>query len=130
MKLLSRQEAQSKKKTENDALVGANIRLRTYYKSITDKLNDLKDNYEPDKLEKLRQFEQWCKDLETKKQVLLKEYAGWAKLVEEKKEIYYGFIEKSDALQEQKYKIDEEHKKLKLREAFVIDLEEKWRSKQ
>lgn len=130
MKLLSTKDARSKKKLENDALVDSNIRLRKYHTDITTKLNNVKDSYDGDKLEKLREFEQWSKGLAVKRAKLLEELANWQKLVEDTKEIYYGFIARKDELQEKEYQIEEENKKLSLRETFVLDLEEKWRNKQ
>lgn len=130
MKLLSKTAARSKKKRENDELIESNIRLRKFHQDITTKLNEIKDNYDGDKIEKLREFEQFCKDIEVKRGKVLEELAGWQKLVEDTKEIYYGFIARKDELQEKEYQIEEEMKKLNLREAFVVDLEEKWRNKQ
>lgn len=130
MKLLTKTEAKSKAKLENDALIESSIRLRSYHKNITEKLNNIKDDYSGDKLEKLREFEQFCQDINNKKQIVLAELANIQKLVKDEKEIYYGLIVKKDELQEKEYQIAEEHKKLNLREAFVLDLEEKWRLKQ
>lgn len=130
MKLLSITEARSKKKLENDSLVESNIRLREYWKGITQKLNTVKEDYSQDKLQKLKEFELFCKDLQVKKSKVLEELAGWQKLIEEKKEMYYALVAKHDELDEMQYKIDEGNKKLELREAFVLDLEQKWRNKQ
>jgi len=130
MKLLSIKDAKSKAKLENDALIDSSIRLKKYHQDLTTKLNNLKDNYDGDKLEKLREFEQFCKDIEVKRTKVLEELANWQKLVAETKEIYYGFISRADELQEKEYQIEEEHKKLNLRETFVLDLEAKWRDKQ
>lgn len=130
MKLLSQVEARSRKKRENDALVDSNLRLRGYYQNISKKLSTAKEDYASDKLQKLEEFERFCKDIEVQRTKLLTELAGIQKLVEDTKEIYYGFITKQDELLEKQYKIDEENKKLDLRESFVIDLERKWQAKQ
>ena len=130
MKLLSQKEAQSYKKRENDALIDSNIRLRKYWQDITHKLSTAKNDYSTDKLEKQAEFERFCKDIQDKREKLLQELASLQKQIEDKREIYYGLIVKQDELQEVKYKIQEEYKKLDLREAFVLDLEEKWRNKQ
>lgn len=130
MRLLTRTEAQSKKKLENEALIESNIRLRGYWQAITLKLNDVKESYEPEKLLKLTEFEHFVKDLQAKKSKLLEELAGLQKLVSETKEMYYALVTKQDALNELKYNLSEENKKLDLREAFVLDLESKWRNKQ
>ena len=76
MKLLSKTEARSKKKRENDALIESNIRLRKFHKDITTKLNNVKDSYDPEKLEKLKDFEKFCEDLKTKRTKILEELYG------------------------------------------------------
>jgi len=130
MKLLSLTDVKSKKKLENDALIESNIRLRSYHSTIVNKLNTIKDNYDSDKIEKLREFETYCNDIAIKREKLLEELANWQKLVADTKEIYYGFIARKDELQEKEYQIEEENKKLNLREIFINDLENKWRNKQ
>lgn len=130
MKLLSIKEARSTKKRENDTLVDSNLRLRSYLKTTTDKLNTVKENYDQDKIQKLKEFERFCQELGDKRALLLEELAQWQKLLSDTKEIYYGYISKKDELQEQQYKIEEEHKKLNLRETFISDLEQKWQAKQ
>lgn len=130
MKLLSVKEARSKKKQENDALIDSNVRLRKYYQTIIEKLNNVRDTYEPEKLKKLDDYEKFCANISEKRSKLLEELAHWQKLLESTKETYYGFVEKMDKLEEREYQINEENQKLNLREAFVKDLEEKWRNKQ
>lgn len=130
MKLLSRTSALSAKKKENDELVDTNIRLRKYESEVTKRLNNIRVNYDPEKLKKLQEFEVFCKDITAKKAKLLEEYRGLEELIELKRELYYGLIVKQDALDERMYQMKEEENKLKLREAFVVDLEEKWQEKQ
>lgn len=130
MKLLTKTEVNSRKQLENETLIASNIRLRTYERDITKKLNNIKDTYEPDKLKRLEEFERFCKDIEVKRIKVLKELAQWQKLVDDTKEIYYGFIARKDELQEKEYQIQEENKKLDLRQTFITDLEAKWREKQ
>lgn len=127
MKLLDRKTAQSKIQKDNDTLVESNIRLRGYYQEITKKLNIVKDSYEPDKLLKLKEFEAFVKDIQAKKSRLLQELHAIGQQVEQKKELYYALITKQDALDERLYKMNEKERKLDLREAFVVDLEQKWR---
>lgn len=129
MKLLSQKDVQSSKKKENEALIETNIRLRKFYKDITDKLNVVRENYEPEKVAKLKDFEEFCKDLISKKSKLLEEFNVLERAIKEKKELYYGLIEKQDELEEKIYQVNEAHKKLDLREAFVVDLEQKWKEK-
>lgn len=130
MKLLTRTGAENKIRKENDELISQNIRLRQFEKAVTERLNNVKDSYEPDKLAKLKEFELFVKDIMAKKAKLLIELDGIGKLIEEKKELFYGLVARADELAETKYQIEEETRKLQLREAFVIDLETKWREKQ
>ena len=127
---MSQREARSSKKRENEELIDSNIRLREYHKSITQKLNTVKDDYTQDKLDRLKDFEIFCKETQEKRDKLLRELSGIQALVESTKENYYALIVKQDQLDEKVYKIQEEHKKLDLREIFVRDLEEKWKNKQ
>lgn len=129
MKLLSKQSATSKLKQDNDNLVETNIRLRKFEGEVIRRLNTAKENYEPEKMAALKEFELFCKDILTKKALLLKELNGIEKAVKDQKELYFGLIEKSDLLDEQRYQAEEVIKKANLREAFVVDLETKWKEK-
>ena len=129
MKLLSKTEVDSSLKKENEQLIESNIRLRKFWKDITEKLNTARDNYDPQKMAKLKDFEAFCKDLLFKKEKLLQEYNALEAEIQKKKDIYYGMIEKQDLLDEKIYQVAEAHKKLELREKFVVDLEAKWKQK-
>ena len=129
MKLLDRKEAQSKVKKDNDDLILSNIRLRKLWQEITHKLNTIKESYEPEKLKTLQEFESFAKDILLKKSKLLEELRGIENEISSKKEIYYGLISKQDLLDEKIYQMKEQEKKLDMREAFVVDLEKKWKEK-
>lgn len=129
MKLLSKHEAQSSLQKENDQLIETNIRLRQFWTEITRKLQTAKESYEPDKLAALKAFERFSKDILERKSKLLRELQGIENEITKKKDIYYGLIAKQDALDEKVYQMNEQEAKLKLREAFVEDLEAKWRAK-
>lgn len=130
MRLLSRTTTENKIRKENDELISQNIRLREFERAVTDRLNTVKDSYEPEKLAKLKDFELFVKDITAKKGKLLMELDGIGKLIEEKKELFYGLVAKADELAEKKYQIEEANRKLGLREAFLVDLETKWQAKQ
>lgn len=127
MKLLSKEHAENKIRKDNETLVETNIRLRALEKQINDKLNSIKEDYSGDKLQKLQDFERFCKDLQIKKEKLLSELAGIQKLVDEKKDVYYGLIEKKDKLDEMVVHLQEKEARLNLRESFVEELEKKQR---
>jgi len=130
MRLLTKTKARRGIKRENEVLIESNLRLDDYHKLITHKLNTIKDDYEPEKLKILEEFEAFCVEQQVKREKVLGELSAIQKMIEDKKEVYYGLIEKQDALEEKQHQLDEENKKLNLREAFVLDLEQKWRNKQ
>lgn len=129
MKLLSKPQAKSKVKLDNEVLIESNLRLREMEKTVIHRLSTAKENYDPEKMRELEKFETFCKDIQEKKAKLLGELAGIEKAIADKKEVYYGMITKQDALMEKAYQIEEAHKKLDLRQTFVEDLERKWRDK-
>lgn len=130
MRLLSQKEAKSHAKKQHDELVSTNVSLLKVQKHLIQGNNELKDNYDPEKAIKQREFERFCELLQEKKSALLAELNGINKLIEERKELYYGLVAKQDKLQEQFWQIDEANKKLDLRQKFVEDLEKKWHTKQ
>lgn len=129
MKLLPQKEAQTQVKRDNERVIDETLRLQAYQKKLKQRLTTLKQDYSSDKAAALREFEAWRKDLEAQKQKLLAELAQWQQLLKDTKEQYYALIEKQDRLTELEYKIGEEMEKLKLREAFVSELEKKMLTK-
>ena len=127
MKLLSKSSAHAKIKKENEELIETNIRLRGIEKKIRERLNTIKEDYTPDKVKRLKEFEDFCLDLNKKKSVFLEELAGLQRAITEKKELYYGLIAKSDALIEKEHTLNEKESKLNLRVLFVEELESKRR---
>ena len=125
MKLLPKQEAKSRIKKENEELIDANIRLRKQYKNILKKLDTIKDDYTPEKVKRLEDFEKFCIDIQQKESKLLQNLEYIKQEIEKKKEVYYGLIEKQDQLDERIYQADEKEKKLDLRENFLKELEKK-----
>lgn len=130
MKLLAKNDATSKKKLENDALIESNLRLKKAEQVLIARLNSLKNDYEPEKMKKLEEYEAFVVEINNKKSNLLKEMTDIQRHIENKKELYYGLIEKQDVLEEKMYLMTEKERKLDLREVFVVDLENKWREKQ
>lgn len=130
MRLLSQKEAQSQVKKQHDELVQANLSLLKVKQHLIQSNNDLHDDYDPQKAIKQREFDRFCELLQDKKSSLLAELQGVNKLIEERKSIYYGLVEKQDALHEKMYEVNEANAKLDLRQKFVEDLEKKWHTKQ
>lgn len=127
MKLLQKNEARLKSKKDNEDLIEQNIRLRKYLKDVNDKLARVQDDYGQEKLKRLADFEKFCGEINEKKSKLLKEVVDIEKQIEKKKDIYYGYIEKSDALTEKLYVMQKKEEQLNLRENFVKELEKKQR---
>ena len=125
MKLLPKQEAKSRIKKENEELIDTNIRLRKQYKSILKKLDTIKDDYTPERVKILEDFEKFCIDIQQKESKLLQNLEYIKQEIEKKKDIYFGMIERQDQLDERIYQADEKEKKLDLRENFLKELEKK-----
>lgn len=125
MKLLPPQEAKKSIQKQNDELVAINVRLKKYERDIRQRINILKDTYEPDKLKKYEEFTKYCNELEQKKSDLLKNMMDIEKMIEGKRDILYGLIEKQDILQEKELQLRERENKLEMRQAFVEELERK-----
>lgn len=130
MKLLSKTSVQQKIQKRNDDLIETNLRLRKIERDITTRLNNVKEDYEPDKMQRLKEFETFCKNLIEKKGKLLQELTFIEAEIERKKDIYYGLIVKQDALEEREHLINQREININLREVFVEDLEHKWKEKQ
>ncbi len=129
MKLLSKNEAYASKKRENEGLIESNIKLRKFYKDISDRIRGAKLDYSEDKLKALKEFDQFCADINEKKSKLLKEFNDISNAIEDKKEIYYGLVVKQDELEEKVYQVNEREKKVELREKFISELERRWNTK-
>lgn len=129
MKLLAKKDVDNKLRRENEELIDTNIRLRKSYTDIVKRLGTIKENYEPDKIKKLKEFEDFCKELQIKKSKLLEEYREIDTAIERKKDLYYSLIAKQDLLDEKVYQIKKEEEKLGVRQLFVEELERKWQEK-
>ena len=129
MRLLDKKEAESSIKRDNDELVSSNIRLRKLWQEITNKLNTVKESYEPQKIKKLEEFESFCGDILKKKAKLLEELQAIQNEIQKKKDVYFGVIAKQDSLDEKIYQMKQQEKKLDMRETFVAELENKWKEK-
>ena len=125
MKLLSKIEAETSVKRDNDFLIEKNIRLRRYWGEFLKRLNSVKQDYGPEKLKKLEEFEGFCREINAKRSKLLKELSDLEKIISDRKEFIYGLIEKQDTLDEKVQTIKEREKKIELRELFVGELENK-----
>lgn len=128
MKLLKKSEVRTEMSKRNDLLIDESIRLHKGYKSLVSKFNSAKEDYSPEKLKALKEFEAFKADLTQKKSILLQELSSIEKAIEEKKELYYGLVEKQDVLIERIHNANERETKLDLREKFISQIEEKWKT--
>lgn len=132
MKLLSKQEVNKGLKKQRDEIVEKTSRLHGYLTEGIKRLNNLKDDYGTDREKKLKEFEDFVKQINEKKSVLLKELKAYETLIEERKELYYALVEKADLLEERNRDIEIKTRKLEDRERFVIEsetkLEAQWNS--
>lgn len=129
MKLLSKVESDQRLKKEHDELIGKNTQLLNYFTKGIKRLNDLKDNYDPEKAKKTREFENFCRDIDLKKSKKLEELAAVEKHIEERKEVYYGLVAKQDELIEREFLIKQKEDNLVLREGFTKEGEAKLKHK-
>jgi len=125
MKLLSRPEAQSLKQKENERVLDESVRLQRIHRTLTAKLAQAKDNYDPEKVQALKDFEEFCRDLDAKRSKKLAELKAIDEAIDQRKDLYYGLVAKSDLLIEREATLNEREKKLDLREAFISQLEQK-----
>lgn len=125
MKLLSPEKAKNTIRKENEELLDSNIRLRKNLGIVISNLNTAKTNYDPEKVRALNKYKAFLRDLDEKVSKRLEELAIIEARIEQKKDVYYGFIEKQDALEERVNSANEREKKLDLREQFISGIEEK-----
>lgn len=129
MKLLSKQKVDNRIKRERDVLLEDASRLRKYIRQQEAKLSTIKDDYSRDKLEALKEFEAFVGRLHDAKDKLLKEYNDVNEEIKKRQEVYYGLVEKQDALDEREYQIQRKEQKLNDREGFIKQLEAKWQKR-
>lgn len=125
MKLLSPKEATSLKKKENEKVLDESVRLQKIHRALTAKLAGAKNNYDPEKAAALKDFEEFCRDMDQKRSKKLQELQAVNEAIGQKKDIYYGLIEKSDLLLEREAALNERERKLDSREAFINQIEQK-----
>jgi len=88
-------------------------------------MNKVKEDYKPERLKALQDFNKFVEEITVRKSKLLEELRGIEALIDQKKELYYGLIEKQDILDEKLHQMREEEKRLDLRVAYVEELERK-----
>jgi len=125
MRLLQKPEADQKHKKQQDELIAKNSRLLGYFTKGIKRFNSIQDSYDQQKVNRLKDFENFCADLQVKKSKLLEEYVQWEKAIEEKKEQYYALIAKQDELDEREYSLNRKEEQLTLREEFTKESEDR-----
>lgn len=125
MRLFSKSEVDNFKRKENEELLDKNGRLRNFLEKGIKKLNTLQDNYEPEKLKKQKEFEDFVTKINLKKDVLLKELKTLADMIEKNKEIVDSIMDRQDALDEREYIVSKREENVKKRENFIKEVESK-----
>lgn len=112
MKLFSKEETNKKRKDQNRDLLLKNERLISSLKKVLKLQNEI--DFDTEKARKVKDYEVWCKDIQTKQSKELETLNGYSKLVEDKKEEFYSWVSKIDCLEDKVISLNEEIEKLSL----------------
>lgn len=120
MRLLSKKVVDDKKKREeikwNSNLDG----LRRMSASLEEKIRLSTLNLSAEKIREIEQYQQFRRELEEKKQVLLREHAEWQDKIDQMTEIIDNIQHRGDALNEKEYLLEEKGRNLADRERFIL----------
>jgi len=123
MKLFQKETINLKRKEQTRELTLKNERLAVSLRKILNLQKDIE--FDADKAKKVKDYQVWCEDLQTKMSKELGNLNAYKKLVEDKKEEYYGLITNLDLLQDKILDRKEELRKQELRVAFNKTILEK-----
>jgi hypothetical protein len=112
MRLFSKEEISKTKKDQTRELVVKNERLATSLKKILALQKDI--DFDADKAKKVKDYQVWCADLQTKMSRQLADLKAYEKLTEDKKEEYYHVIAKKDQVEDKILDLKEELAQLEL----------------
>jgi len=112
MKLFSKEQVNKVKKDQTRELVLKNQRLAKSLRKILSLQKDIE--FDADKARKVKNYQVWCEDLQTKMSKELANLVAYKKLVEEKKEEFYNLVARKDALEDKIIDLKEELEKLQL----------------
>lgn len=121
--LFTKEVINQKRQEQNRELTRKNEKLITSLRKILSLQKDI--DFDADKAKKVKEYIQWCKDLQDKQSTELGNLKAYEKLVEDKKEEYYQLIELKDAIEDKILTLKEESNRLDLQVAFKRQILEK-----
>lgn len=123
MKLFTKEEINKNRKDQTRELMIKNDRLIASNRKILSLQKDIE--FDADKAKKVKEYEVWCADLQTKMGKELKNLTAYQKLVEDEKEKYYKLIQSVDALEDKLIDGQEELSRLDLQISLKKSILEK-----
>lgn len=120
MRLFQKTEIEKGRKEQTRELTLKNERLATSLRKILNLQKDIE--FDADKAKKVKDYQVWCEDLQTKMSKELGNLKAYEKLVDEKKEEYYNLVARKDEVEDRIITLKEELEKLSLQVAFKREL--------
>lgn len=112
MKLFKREEIEAKRHNQTRELILKNEKLISSLKKTLALQKDIE--FDAEKAKKVKDYMQWCEDLQKKQSKELANLETYKKLAEDKKEEYYRIVEAKDALEDKIISLKEESERLSL----------------
>jgi predicted nucleic acid-binding Zn-ribbon protein len=112
MRLFQKEEILKGRKDQTRELTLKNERLATSLRKLLNLQKDIE--FDADKAKKVKDYQVWCEDLQTKMSKELGNLNAYKKLVEERKEEYYNLVAKKDEIEDGIITLKEELEKLEL----------------
>lgn len=112
MELFKKEEVQAKRHNQTRELILKNEKLISSLKKTLALQKDIE--FDAEKAKKVKDYMQWCEDLQKKQSKELANFEAYKKLTEDKKDEYYRLVESKDALEDKIVNLKEDVEKLKL----------------
>lgn len=123
MRLFKKEEIQAKRQAQGRELTLKNEKLIASLKKILALQKDI--DFDAEKAKKVKEYMQWCQDLQEKQSKELANLKAYENLVEERKEQFYELISKKDTIEDKIMDLKEELNKLEIQVAFKRQIIEK-----
>lgn len=120
MELFSKETINRKRKGQTRELAMKNDRLAVSLRKLLQLQNDI--DFDADKAQKVKEYQIWCEDVQTKQGKVLAELRAYEKLLDEKKERYYELVAQQDSLEDSILDKQEESGRLELELTFKREL--------
>lgn len=112
MRLFKKEEIQAKRQAQGRELTLKNEKLIASLKKILALQKDI--DFDAEKAKKVKEYMQWCQDLQEKQSKELANLKAYEKLVDERKEQFYELVSKKDAIEDKIMDLKEELGRLEL----------------